>query len=89
LNRRSFVRAFGVVLSAAVGSALAQESARIATVGFLSLTTGPAYDPMLAIVRGKLAQLGYVEGQNIRFEHRGAHGEVEVTGNPPAFFLRA
>ena len=77
MNRRSFVRALGFVLTSPVASALAQESARMATVGFLLPTTGPASDPMLAILRRKLAELGYVDGQNIRFEHRGAHGEVE------------
>ena len=77
MNRRSFVRALGFVLTPPVASALAQESARIATVGFLLPTTGPDYDLMLAIVRRKLAELGYVEGQNIRFEYRGAHGQVD------------
>jgi len=76
LNRRSFVRALGVVLTSPFASALAQESARIATVGFLLPTTGPD-NPMLAIVRGKLAELGYVEGQSIRFEYRGAYGHVD------------
>jgi putative ABC transport system substrate-binding protein len=32
---------------------------------------------MLAIVRAKLAELGYVEGQSIRFEYRGAYGHVD------------
>ena len=77
MNRRSFVRALGIVLATPAASALAQESARIATVGFLLPTTGPDYDPMLAILRGKLAELGYVEGQNIRFEYRGAYGQVD------------
>ena len=77
MNRRSFFRALGVVLATRASSALAQESARIATVGFLLPTTGPDYDPMLAILRGKLAELGYVEGQNIRFEYRGAYGQVD------------
>ncbi len=75
MNRRSFVRAFGVVLATPVASARAQESARIATVGFLVTTTPDG--PMLAIVRGKLAELGYVEGQSIRFEYRGAYGHVD------------
>ena len=77
MNRRSFVRALGVVLTSPFASALAQESARIATVGFLLPTTGPDSDPMLAIVRGKLAELSYVEGQSIRFEYRGAYGHVD------------
>ena len=77
MNRRSFVRALGIVLATPAASAPAQESARIATVGFLLPTTAPDYDLMLAIVRRKLAELGYVEGQNIRFEHRGAHGQVD------------
>jgi putative tryptophan/tyrosine transport system substrate-binding protein len=64
------------VLTTPVASALAQESARIATVGFL-VTTTPDNAPMLAIVRGKLAELGYVEGQSIRFEYRGAYGHVD------------
>jgi putative tryptophan/tyrosine transport system substrate-binding protein len=65
------------VLAPPFASALAQESARIATVGFLLMTTGPDNDSVLAIVRWKLAELGYVEGQNIRFEYRGANGQVD------------
>jgi putative ABC transport system substrate-binding protein len=41
------------------------------------MTSGPDSDPVLAIVRRKLAELGYVEGQNIRFEYRGAYGQVD------------
>ena len=40
-------------------------------------TSEPDYDLVLAIVRGKLAEFGYLEGQNIRFEYRGAYGQVD------------
>jgi len=39
-------------------------------------TIGPN-DPLLGALRKRLRELGYVEGRNIQFEYRGAHGEVK------------
>jgi ABC-type uncharacterized transport system substrate-binding protein len=65
-----------IVLGAILAPAEAQQTAKIHRVGFLypgSIRSTPAFD---AFRRG-LAELGYVEGQNIVIEPRSAEGQYE------------
>jgi putative ABC transport system substrate-binding protein len=47
---------------------------KIATIGILTLTSD---DPLAKVVREVLRELGYVEGQNIVYEHRFVDGKVD------------
>ena len=76
VNRRTFLRAIGGLLAGVSASAAAQKSERVATVGLLMTTIAPD-DPLLSALRAGLKELGYVEGQNIRFEYRGAYGQLD------------
>jgi len=65
-----------VALGAILAPAAAQQAAKIPRVGFLypgSIRSSPMFD---AFRRG-LAELGYVEGQNIIIEPRSAEGQYE------------
>ena len=47
-----------------------------AMVGWLALSAGPN-DPAVQALRAGLRELGYVDGQDFRIEHRSAEGHVD------------
>jgi putative ABC transport system substrate-binding protein len=59
-----------------VAAAGAEQPKIVPVVGILMVATGPD-DALIEALREGLRELGYVEGQNIRFEYRGAQGHVE------------
>lgn len=73
--RRLFVLAiaFGLAILATIGSA--QQPEKVPVVGILVPSIGPDH-PLIVTLRKRLRELGYVDGQNIRFEFRGAQGQV-------------
>ena len=54
----------------------AESPNRVPVVGFLTVTAGPS-DPVATSFREGLRQLGYIDGQNIKIEHRNADGRVD------------
>lgn len=77
LNRRSALRALALVLAACVLAAGAEERAKIPVVGVPLIAAGPN-DPVMVNLRRGLSERGYVDGQNIRIEHRFTKGRVEA-----------
>ena len=78
MNRRAFVTGLGAVV-AAPRAAEAQLVGRAWRIGVLSgspPTTPEAARPWEALFQG-LAELGYVEGQNLTVERRWAEGRAE------------
>ena len=63
-------------VAAAVASASAQPS-RTPVIGLLFVSTPPD-DSTIVALRGQLAELGYVDGQNVRLEYRGAAGQAKI-----------
>jgi putative ABC transport system substrate-binding protein len=57
-------------------AAQAQPPAKVARIGYLSMTGGAASPPVEAFRQG-LRELGYVEGHNIALEFRTAEGETQ------------
>ena len=53
-----------------------QSPERVPIVGVLTVTAGPS-DPVATKFRDGLAQLGYVDGQNIKIDHRNAEGHAD------------
>jgi putative ABC transport system substrate-binding protein len=53
----------------------AQQQPRVAVVGFL-VPSIPENHPALETLRNRLRELGYVKGQNIKYEYRSAQGEL-------------
>ena len=54
----------------------AQSPKRIPVVGVLTVTAGP-FDPVATSFRDGLRQMGYIDGQNIKIDHRNADGRVD------------
>ena len=65
--------AFATVATAAA----AQQSGKVPAVGVLMLAAGP-HDTVVEAFRHGLRELGYVEGRDIRIEHRSALGKIEL-----------
>jgi putative ABC transport system substrate-binding protein len=63
--------AFAMTATAAVP----EQPGKIPSVGVLMLAAGP-HDTVVEALRSGLRELGYVEGQNIKIEHRSALGNV-------------
>ena len=66
-----------VALATAATAAAPEQSSKIPSVGVLMLAAGP-HDTVVEAFRGGLRELGYVEGRNIRIEHRSALGKIEL-----------
>ena len=73
LNRRDFISRLAVTASAWPLAARAQQPGKMVSVGILALADLPPIDTF----RQTLNDLGYVEGKNVRFEHRYAKGRNE------------
>ena len=75
MDRRAFISSVTVGLLAAPLAAQAQQAGKVFRVGVLSL--GVASTPYQQAFREGLREFGYVEGQNLLVEFRGADGREE------------
>jgi putative ABC transport system substrate-binding protein len=80
MQRRDFLGVLGGAVAAWPLAARAQPTPKIPRIGLLSSSLlrspeGPRAD--FDRIRQGFAELGYVEGQNIRFEERGTDGTIE------------
>jgi putative ABC transport system substrate-binding protein len=85
LNMKNICLKVGIVTAPFFYLALAaaQPSSQVARVGFVSSTGDPKTPgPLVEAFRGKLGELGRVEGKNIRIEYRYAEGKLDRV---PAF----
>jgi putative ABC transport system substrate-binding protein len=76
ITRRVFVGTLAGGLLAAPLAAEAQQAAKIARIGYLTLNLAAAPHVREAFLQG-LRDLGYVEGRNVVIEYRDAEGKVE------------
>src|SRR6185436_19389379 len=67
---------FIAVLQLWPSGAPAQSPKPLPVVGVLTVTAGPS-DPVAKSFREALAHLGYIDGQNVRIDHRNADGRVD------------
>jgi putative ABC transport system substrate-binding protein len=70
-------------------AASAQQPARVARVGYLTASHAMDDDPLAAAFLRGLEDLGYVQGRNIVFEKRAAHGRLEQLPGLAAELVRA
>jgi putative ABC transport system substrate-binding protein len=54
----------------------AQQSTKVPVVGLLAIAAGPK-EAVFEALRDGLRELGYVEGRNLKFEHRSAEGHLD------------
>ena len=77
MNRRLLLLALACGVASVVSPPIpAQQQGKVPVVGILMLTAGPN-DPIIETIRRELRSFGYVDGQSIRIEHRGALGQVD------------
>jgi putative ABC transport system substrate-binding protein len=72
MKRRDFIALLGTAAAWPL-AARAQQAGKMVTVGILAIEAWPSIDTF----RQALNDLGYVEGRNVRFEHRYAKGRNE------------
>jgi putative ABC transport system substrate-binding protein len=83
-DRAMWYRAVGCILSLALSlfaatlDAVAQRSAKMPTIGYLSVAGGaPGGAPLAESFRQGLRDLGYAQGKTIALEYRSAEGKSE------------
>ncbi len=86
MKRRAFITLLGGVAAAWPLAARAQQP-KVPTIGVLLLGT-PEPAPFLNTLRKGLADLGYAEGRNIRFEIRTAEGKASLLPELSAELVR-
>ena len=76
MNRRTVLRLCACGIAFAIAPVWAEQAEKVPVVGLLMLTVGPN-DPVIQTIRRELRNLGYVDGQTIRIEYRGAQGHAD------------
>ena len=76
MDRRTFLGTLSGSLLAAPLAAEAQQAAKIARIGYLSIDVAGSVHLREAFLQG-LRDLGYVEGGNVVIEYRDAEGKPE------------
>jgi putative ABC transport system substrate-binding protein len=77
MNREIVIWLLATVFLATVPLAEAQQSGKVARVGYVSSSGTATSDLSFAALRQGLRDLGHSEGKNILFEYRGAEGEPD------------
>jgi putative ABC transport system substrate-binding protein len=77
MRRRTFITLVGGAAAAWPLAARAQQTGKVARVGFLGAASAAAYANQLAGFRAGLRDLGYVEGTNVVIDDRWAQGHYE------------
>jgi putative ABC transport system substrate-binding protein len=80
VRRRDFIGLFGGVAAAWPLAARAQQTGKVWRIGLLLLGNAEAQS-LRHELSESLRQLGYVEGQNVRFEVRSAEGKLDLLPN--------
>ena len=80
MRRRDFIGLFGGVAAAWPLAARAQQTGKVWRIGLLLLGNAEAQS-LRHELSESLRQLGYVEGQNVRFEVRSAEGKLDLLPN--------
>jgi putative tryptophan/tyrosine transport system substrate-binding protein len=75
VNRRRLVLLLGGAMTA--GRALRAQQKAMPVIGILSTASPGAFAPYVAAFRQGLSDTGYVEGQNVAIEFRGAEGHYD------------
>jgi putative ABC transport system substrate-binding protein len=88
MNRRDFIKLLGVASAAWPLAVRAQQAGRVPTIGYLAAVSESADRPRRAAFVRRLAELGWVEGQNVRIEYRLAEGRSERYTEIAAEFVR-
>jgi putative ABC transport system substrate-binding protein len=86
MKRREFIAGLGA--AAWPVAARAQQSGKLATVGYLGATTPETGRPLTDAFVKRLRELGWIEGRNIAIEYRWAEGRTDRAAEIAAEFVR-
>src|SRR5580765_1142657 len=76
-NRRKLVIALGANALAAPFGAFAQQSGKVARIGWLSSDRPDSSSVRIKAFQQRLRELGHIEGKNVVFEFRFAQGKLD------------
>jgi putative ABC transport system substrate-binding protein len=77
MRRREFITLVGGAVATPLAVRAQQQSGKTARIGLLTRKTDASVSAQIDAFRQGLADLGWVEGRNIRIEHRDAEGEAD------------
>ena len=77
MRRREFITLVGGAVATPLAVRAQQQSGKTARIGLLTRKTDASVSAQIDAFRQGLADLGWVEGRNIRIEHRDAEGQAE------------
>ena len=86
MRRRQFITLIGV--AAALPLAARAQTAKIPTIGFMSVSTPTAWSHFVAAFEQRLAQLNWINGRTVAIEYRWAEGRSERFAEISAEFVR-
>src|SRR5882724_10625826 len=87
MRRRDFITLFGGAAATWPFAALAQQSGKLPTIGFLG-AEALAFSPWTAAFVAHLRELGWIEGRTIAIEYRWSEGRPERYAEIAAEFVR-
>src|SRR5262245_22270034 len=77
MTRREFVTLLGGAAATWPLAARAQQTSKLATIGFLGVSTPSAFGQWVAAFVQRLRELGWIEGRTVAIEYRWAEGHSE------------
>src|SRR5437764_4370848 len=77
MRRREFITLVGGAAATPLAVRAQQQSGKTARIGLLTRKTDASVSVQIDAFRQGLADLGWVDGTNIRIEHRDAEGQAE------------
>jgi putative ABC transport system substrate-binding protein len=87
MRRRQFITLIGVAAALPL-AARTQQTAKIPTIGFMSVSTPTAWSHFVASFEQRLAELSWINGRTVAIEYRWAEGRRERFVEISAEFVR-
>jgi len=91
MRRRDFITLLGGAAAASIAwplAAIAQQSGKLRTIGFLGPNTRSGASDWVAALAQRLRELGWIEGRTVTIEYRWAEGREERLAEIAAEFVR-
>jgi ABC-type uncharacterized transport system substrate-binding protein len=87
MRRRTFIAGFGIAAAWPL-TVRAQQTGKIATIGFLGAASSSAWSEWAAAFEQRLSELGWLKGRTVNIEYRWAEGRDDLFVQFAAEFVR-